>query len=326
MMRRRVKLRSECSPLQRAKSDLRRRCSLVVLVFSILADCLIQPPPTGAQAGPSFELNWETFPSSDISFPIPFPHTAARLATFSWKFAYSWQLSEDKGWLTTQLRYKRRSFEYTNRNYQYGGTLPETLYSLDYQIDWQARLSERFSSRVFFNPVLENGSERTLKPADFKFSGGAVFRHRLGRGAIGLGAMWSRDFGEELLLPIVHLSWQDSNHPFWMQALLPTHAEVWYRLHRYGQLGVTAQIEGSQFRVDEEDVEEQVRYWVGNVGPELRIHPHPWIHLLFRGGTTFFRGFDVLDSQGKLHSRHLHNSGFVHMGVCFGIMSDFRFP
>ena len=91
------------------------------------------------------------------------------------------------------------------------GALPETLYSLDYQVAWTSRVSDRCSSLVVFNPVLENGSETSLKPKDFKFSGGLLVTSTSARKTVGLGVAWSRVFGHGMLLPLVHLAWKDTS-------------------------------------------------------------------------------------------------------------------
>ena len=287
-----------------------------ILGFSTLMEVVASTP---TRMGPEFEVDWETFPSTRISLPSKVDGRArASLSTFSWRMGYSRRLGNNhSGLITSRLRYKRRKFDYSLQtpSSRIGGVMPETLYSLDYQVAWIANVSDRYSSLVLFNPVLENGAI-SLKPKDFKFTGGAIFRIALDTNTVGLGAIWSRAFGQGLLIPLIHLIWKDESRPFTLRATLPISAELWYAPHRYWELGMVADVEGSEYRVDDldyasrEEDEEDIRYSLVTVGPELGLHMMRFFHISFRGGISLARRFDAVDDQGNHRARDFRNGFF----------------
>ena len=87
---------------------------------------------------------------------------------------------------------------------------------------------------------------------------------------------------------------------------------------------MVADVEGSEYRVDDldyasrEEDEEDIRYSLVTVGPELGLHMMRFFHISFRGGISLARRFDAVDDQGNHRARDFRNGFFVQMRMNVG--------
>lgn len=305
----------------------RRSCAgyLILPFLFFIVDCVVVNADPQPSEGPEFELSYSVFSPGTFSAES---RTKFYQENSTFRMGNTWHLSNPGGLISYHFSYQSRRF-YSKGRY----SRDTILYSLDYQLAWATYFSDKFSGLVFFNPVWENAlGIPSNKSEDFKFSSGALFRLDIPQISLGLGAMWSRDFGQGLLLPLLYIGWQFKSQPITLRATLPLHAEIWYVPQESWELGVVAHIEGSEYRDHDNRViffstsatrtvsggDEYLRQSQITFGPEFRAWLTKVFSLSIQGGYTVERRFDLIDFLGKPHDRDLGNSGFVHVKFMLG--------
>ena len=206
------------------RKKMRYCAGYLILPFLLfIVDRVVVNADPQPSESPEFEFSFSIFSPSAIS-----THSRDKFnqENYTFRAGYTWTLGNPGGLIASHLSYQSRRF-YLN------GRFPQDtiLHSLDYQLAWSTFFSEEFSSLVFINPVLENSLgliPPNFKSEDLKFSSGALFRLETQQISLGLGAMWSRDFGQGLLLPLLYVGWQFDFQPITLRTTLPLHAEMWY--------------------------------------------------------------------------------------------------
>ena len=163
-------------------------------------------------AGPIIGIGWDRSPDSYVNvYQPPYSNEKIGISAFTWWIANEWVSRERPLKLTAQLRYARwrQEQEVVNSGMLF---LPENLRSLELAFCLTGVVSEGSRTTVFLAPTIENASEETLKPNDFKTSLGVLHRYELGQSSIGVGVAWLRTFGRSHVLPLLEVSWANKRN------------------------------------------------------------------------------------------------------------------
>jgi hypothetical protein len=181
---------------------------------------------------------------------------------------------------------------------------------------------------VFLVPTLENASEKTLKPKDFKISFGVLHHYELGQNGMGFGVAWLRTFGQSHVMPLLEVSWQDSSSVVGARLLLPLEAEVHWRPKPDLLASFDLRVVGGEYRTDGGEYitdnrvpvpNSWVRLWSLVAGPRLAISPKELVHFTVGGGWMFQRHIDKEDDDRKfLVSRTVGGAPYWQATVAFG--------
>lgn len=238
----------------------------------------------------------------------------------SWNIhgAYPWVLAGGNTVLVFGMDYKRLTYEYKNWDLTQDPDLIENLHGLRSNISITQKITPNWSLQTFAQPGTYSDFEQ-LSTSDFQIDGGALLNRRLGPNfIIGLGGVYTHDFGNSLFLPLLKASYQAGQN-FRVELFLPSRGEIWYSFGDRYEVGLKAGVSGGKFQLGKSGLQiDELRYSEGAVGPSVRVRIHRGLYAFAEGGYTFYRRYETFSVKNEARSLNLNNIGFMRAGIFFG--------
>ncbi|MFQ5499833.1 MAG: DUF6268 family outer membrane beta-barrel protein [Candidatus Zixiibacteriota bacterium] len=160
---------------------------------------------------------------------------------------------------------------------------------------------------------------------------GFIFTKKVSRKfTYGIGAGYSDDFGQPIVLPVARLKWRPS-HRWKINFDVPQKLDVWYLMSNRLSFGIEGKVTGAQFRIGESvDIGDgrltgngRVKYSIFNLGPAVKIGLYEGLSLTVNGGRTLYRRFEVLDvDDNQLQDYQFETSYSLKARIGFSVGSD----
>jgi hypothetical protein len=283
------------------------------------------------EAYSQLSVSYDYFPFKNLANPDREPVDGKRnftqdlkveVATLNVGFSYPLVFSEGRTLLINALSYQRLYLNYRNWDYEQGGNFKvEDAYAVAYSLTLLHKLSPKWSLITIVTPGLASDFKAKISRDDFAIQAIAgLGRHFSEKLTLYFGLLYSRDFGEPLLLPAVRLEW-DNGSDLKATVTPPLDVELWYLPNQALELGLLINTAGNQYHGDPDIYgidNPQLRYSVTTLGPSAKVNILPWLHLNLEGGITFLRRFEFFDGDEEALSVDLKQTGFLRVGLDVG--------
>lgn len=236
---------------------------------------------------------------------------------------------EDEGprrWLITHgLGYHQRKITYENWSDTPGIGRLDRLHGIDYQFTLINRFSPRWHSTLRINPGVYSDLEGGLNQDHWQVQAGFLLDRVLSAGfVVGVGAAWTTTYGKGQLLPILHIESRPTANPHFL-VMLPTLAELSWRLDSGVVLGGAARVEGNLYGLGEFDNQgdvfriDRLRYSNVNVGPFAAFRVGRMWRLTLEAGGTLHRKYATYLNKAVKNDYDLENASFFKIGLRAGL-------
>lgn len=279
------------------------------------------------QAQEFMPLRFSSFPGAHLSDPSPNGPAGDNLQIGFYTFGIGGMLPLTDGdtRLMGGLRYENLTIDLLDDD----GTLlftPDFLHYLRADFLLFQRLSPQWTLGLTFSPGIASDFKQ-LGADDWRIQTSALLLRRANeRLGYGFGVSYLNDFGTPLLIPLLKVDYESASNVK-VAALLPVNAYLGYALGSRNEIGLTANVSGTQYNlnVDEydlvasrvpDDTDLPAKYSVLTVGPTFKHRLRGPFFLVAESGVTLWRRFEF-DGEQINTTLDQDRSLFFRLGVAF---------
>ncbi len=257
-----------------------------------------------ARTFPLFTFQYELFPSSALTTPLPGnPDLKISPGTFSLAAGIPVPLAGSRTVFVGRVLYDQLRATYDNtvtENYR-----PEILHALKLQLALVHALSEEWGLRLMIRPGMISDFKNLSSDA-LSVEGAVMFIVRSNEEfQYGFGAVANTDFGEPKILPAAQFIWTPTDD-FRLSIVGPKSLDIQYRATELLEVGIVAEIDGNHYRLGAKDSLQtptgsfptemgRIKYSEVTAGPSIRFHVRPQFSVFVEGGAALKRRFEVFD-------------------------------
>lgn len=296
----------------------KRIIRLIITIFGvILAEIFIIN--VLAAAAPRLVIDGEYLAPSGLSEPrVGIDETRVRftVSTLSMSLLFPNLWRKDLILFVTGPLYRRYTFDFENWSPSLGDRPPEDLHALRYLFFLAQPLINGQSFHFFLLPELSSDFKQ-VRWNHARIDGGLQFNVPFERSRLGVGMVYTTNFGKPRLLPL--LSWRWNGVEQWRtQVTVPAAAEAWYAFSSTVEGGLILRFSGDQFRIGAPGPfqDRVVRFSSGKFGPALRLNLARSVALRLDGGVAF-RRYGVFDGDDEFRSFNARGGGFIQLQFSF---------
>ncbi|MBW7995479.1 MAG: hypothetical protein FVQ81_02685 [Candidatus Glassbacteria bacterium] len=219
------------------------------------------------------------------------------------------------------LAYHQRRVMYENLSITSSAYRLDRLHGAEYQAALLLRPSPKWRTIIQINPGVYSDFEGGADSGHWRVQAGLLLDRVLSGGfVVGLGASWSTSFGDNLLLPLVHLESPFGANPH-LRIILPTVTELTWRTGRGLEIGGAVRVDGDRYGLGAFGMTgaaggiDGLRYSNITAGPFLSAQVGRGWKLMLEGGGTLYRKFETYRNDTMIEDYKLKNSSFFRISL-----------
>ncbi len=301
-------------------------CSIIIIPPIVLFSAGINNIAY-AQPGPSLSINYDFLPYQNFSDPPAGLEDAdIWIQRSNTTISYPIVFSEGRTVLVNNISYQYFKANYRNWPETLGGEPTDEpdidiLHAAQYTLMLQRMLSRQWSLWALVTPGLASDLKADISNKDFNFQAATVFIKSFSRRfSLGIGAAYTTQFGEAVLVPILAFDW-NNGASLSARGIIPTDLEIWYRHSQRIFVGLQMKVEGNVYHGDPDIYlvdDPRLRYSIMTFGPSAKFYIYRWAHLNITGGVVGLHRFEFFDGDTKASSYDLKPSYYIRAGIQLG--------
>ncbi len=286
-------------------------------VFAV-ALILVVAGRSSAAGIPGPYISYEHIPASEVTNPVGEADKGATvtLNTFKASFGYPMIYNDEKTILIHGISYSRINLQWDGWDFSLEPGEVTSLHALEYEFFLKQKLTDETTLITLTQYGIYSDFE-DISYADTRLQGGFLFDRQVGEdNLIGLGVMYSADFGQLMPLPLFHLHWHFGDR-FRADLWLPLTAELWYDLGDHSEIGLRGVTEGNVYRGGEvKHKGGSIQYSRIKTGAAYRRR-FGRMALTVEGGTTLWRDAEYYDRYNGM-DRDIDLANAFYGSITFG--------
>lgn len=200
---------------------------------------------------------------------------------------FPWFIEESKTVFINGISYYQVSFKFDSKQ----GDLYQVndLYKVQYHFTLHQALRKNWTVMAVLDPAVASDMHG-FSTEDIRADSGIMFGYDFPSSLLlNFGVMYSSNFGADMILPGFGIFYKHPKCRIFVH--LPSTAQLWYIPAPWVELGLMADVQGSQFNIHSDDLElvSHVEQTILNTGTAARFYMYKGLYASLKGGYTPYR-------------------------------------